>query len=559
VPEKQASDLTLTIAHVNDTHSHLEPADQTLMIDGVSTKAQLGGFARLKTALDELRSRETNVLMVHAGDTVQGTFYFIKYQGRIDSEFLNLLGIDAATSGNHEFDKGPGLLLGMIERANYPIVSANIDVSREPLLAGKLKPHTVKKIGPYEVGIIGVTTPEAAMISNPGRNVEFLDARESVMKSVRELKEKGVKTIILLSHLGYEEDMELAKKINGVAVIVGGHTHSLLGDRGRFSLLGLAPAGEYPTVVKDTEGKNVLIVQSWEWAKELSALKITLDADGRASSWDGGPTLIVGDQFKQKGADVPTGSAVHESIRAALAASGSAKIYPDDPEFRKRLDVYSHPIQEMMRTVIGRTEQELKRVNNAGPGPLVADAMLWKTKSAGAVIAIQNTGGIRKDIPAGEITIGSVYELLPFGNTLVLLDLTGLELKSALEEAVDYQIVSGSKEPYLYVSGVMFRIDAGAAKGQRILDLKAVGSDGAVSGVDVAAKYRIVTNNYLADGGDGLKIFKSATGFRSDTGFSDAEMFMEYVKSKGTISNPTEKRISIRSYIPWFEEIKRAA
>lgn len=559
VTDHQTADLTLTIAHVNDTHSHLEPAEQTLMIDGIPTKAQLGGFARLKTALDELRSREPNVLMVHAGDTVQGTFYFIKYQGRIDSEFLNLLGIDAATSGNHEFDKGPGLLAGMIDRADYPIVSANLDVSHEPLLSGKLRPHAVKKIGSHEVGIIGVTTREAAMISNPGPNVVFLDPQESVMKSVRELKKKGVKTVILLSHLGYEEDIELAKKINGVAVIVGGHTHSLLGDRSRFSLLGPVPAGEYPTVVKDLEGKNVLIVQSWEWAKVLGTLKITLDADGRASSWSGGPMLIVGDHFKQKGAEVPAGSAIHESIRTALAASGSAKIYPDNPEFRKRLDVYSRPIQEMMGTVIARAGEELRRVNNAGPGPIIADAMLWKTRSTGAVIAIQNTGGVRKDVPAGDITIGGVYELLPFGNTLVLLDLTGLELKNALEEAVNYQIISGSKEPYLYVSGVMFRIDAKAGYGQRIRDLKVV--DAAGTEVDIRAEknYRIVTNNYLADGGDGMQIFKSAGGYRSDTGFSDAEIFMEYMKSRGTISNPTEKRISLRLRVPRFEAMEQAA
>jgi 5'-nucleotidase len=554
-----SADRILTIAHVNDTHSHLDPAEQTLTIGGVPTKAQLGGFARLKTALDEVRRANPNVLVVHGGDMVQGTFYFIKYQGRVDSEFLNLLAIDAACPGNHEFDKGPGLLAGMIDRANFPIVAANLDVSREPLLAGKLLPHIVKKIGPHDVGIIGVTTPEAAIISNPGPNVAFLDAHATVMRSVRALQAQGIRTIVLVSHLGYEEDMELAKKLSGVAVIVGGHTHSLLGDRTRLKMLGLVPAGEYPTAVQDAEGKTVLVVQSWEWAKALGSLRITLDEDGRASSWSGGATLIVGDRFSQKGAVVPAGSAGYEAIRAAMAASASAVIYPDDPEVRKRLDVYSRPIQEMMATVIGRADQELRRVNNAGPGPLVADAMLWKTRNAGAVIALQNPGGVRKDIPAGEVTIGSVYELLPFGNTLVLLDLSGLELKAALEDAVEHQLANGSKEPYLYVSGVSFQIDVPAAKGQRIQDLKVVDLSGAAVPVRPEQKYRIVTNNYLADGGDGMKVLKNASGFRSDTGFSDAEMFMEFIRNKGVIRNPEDTRILIRPVTFWLSGMKKAA
>lgn len=558
-PDRQTGDLTMTIAHVNDTHSHLDPAEQTLMINGVPTKVQLGGFARLKSAVDELRSREANVLLLHGGDMVQGTFYFIKYQGQVDSEFLNLLGIDAACSGNHEFDKGPGLLAGMIERATFPIVSANIDVSREPLLAGKLMPHTVIKVAGHKIGIIGLTTPETAAISNPGPNVRFLDPAESVMRSVVKLHEQGIRKIIVLSHLGYEDDIAVAKKISGVSIIVGGNSHTLLGDARRFGMLGLTPAGEYPTLVPDRQGRKVLIVQSWEWAKALGELKVTLDDQGNASAWSGNATLIAGNQFKQKGADVPAGSTAYESIRGALTASGVARIHADNPDFRKRLDVYSQPIQELLGTVIGRTDQELKRVNNAGPGALIADAMLWKTRSAGAMIAIQNSGGVRKDVPAGDITIGGVYELMPFGNTLVVLDLSGRELRESLEEAIDYQMAAGNKEPYLYVAGMHFRLDREARNGKRVNDIKVVDRDGSALPLDESRTYRVVVNNYLADGGDGMKILKRATGYRNDTGFSDAEVFMEYLKQKGTISNPTEKRISIRPLMPRMKEMKKAA
>jgi 5'-nucleotidase len=527
---------------MNDTHSHLEAAEQTLTIAGIPTKVYLGGFARLKSALNTVRSKSPNVLVVHSGDMVQGTFYFIKYQGEVDSEFLNLLGIDAACPGNHEFDKGPELLAGMMKRANFPIVSANLDVSQEPALAGKLFPYIIKKIGPHTIGIIGVTTPEATIVSHPGPNIVFRDIPSSVMQSVDMLQAQGVQTIILLSHLGYEEDIDLAKKLRGVTVIIGGHTHSLLGDRTNFGSLGLTPAGDYPTVVKDAEGKTILVVQSWEWAKALGALQITLDDEGRALSWIGAPTLIVGDRFMQKNQNISSDSSAYEKIRTILMHSNVAVVYQDDPYMRKRLDKYSRPIQEMMGTVIGKSMHDLKRANNAGPGLLVADAMLWKTKAAGAVIALQNPGGVRKDLLSGDITIGSIYEILPFGNTLVLLDLSGHELHTALEEALEHQLSNGSKDPYLYVSGVSFRIDVSAKKGNRVKDLNLILADGQTVPIISDQKYRIVTNNYLADGGDGMNALKESTTFRRDTGFSDAEVLIEYIKYKGTISRPSDIR-----------------
>ncbi len=148
---------------------------------------------------------------------------------------------------------------------------------------------------------------------------------------------------------------------------------------------------------------------------------------------------------------------------------------------------------------------------------------------------------------------------MPFGNTLVVLDLSGRELRESLEEAIDYQIAAGNKEPYLYVAGMRFRLDREARNGKRVNDIKVVDRDGSALPLDESRTYRVVVNNYLADGGDGMKILKRATGYRNDTGFSDAEVFMEYLKQKGTISNPTEKRISIRPLMPRMKEMKKAA
>ncbi len=536
--------LTLTIAHINDTHSHLDLTEVTLTANGSPVKVPLGGFARLKTAIDDLRGRQQNVLFLHGGDMVQGTLYFTHYAGRADAAFMNMLGIDVMCAGNHEFDRGPELLAELIDGLNFPLVSSNVDVSLEPLLMDKIRPFVIKQIAGTVVGIIGLTTMETPFVSTPGPNVTFADPIASVKKAVEALNARGVTRIILLSHSGYEEDIALAKKIPGLSLIVGGHTHSLLGDTAGFSRLGLTPDGPYPTLVKNPFGKNVLVVQSWEWAKLLGVLKVTLNPDGEPVAWSGSPKLLAAHAFRLNNLPVQPASDIYTEIVRELNESGVVAFYDEDPHAKKMLETYAGPLQEMMRTTVAAAAQNLERGNNAGPGPLVANAMLWKTRASGTQVAIQNVGGIRRDIPAGPVSVATVYELLPFNNSLVILDLKGSELKAALEEAVNFQLATSGKEPYLYVAGITFRIDTAAPKGSRIREPRVKLADGGYADIDNARAYRIVTNNYLASGGDGIPTLGAATGYRVNTGFTDAEVFLEYLKSLGTIRAPAEKRIS---------------
>jgi 5'-nucleotidase / UDP-sugar diphosphatase len=544
VQQADTGELYITIAHVNDTHSHLEASEYTLKTQGGPVRVQLGGMARLKSALDDLHSKNSMVLFLHGGDMVQGTLYFAKYQGRADMDILNLLQIDVASAGNHEFDEGPRMLASLIAMAHFPIISSNIDVSKEPLLEGRLAPYVIRTVGKERVAVIGLTTVDTVAISNPGPNVSFRDPVVSVMASVAELHKMNVRKLILLSHLGYDEDLALSKKISGVHVIVGANSHTLLGDMAAFSSLGLHPAGPYPTVVKDREGKDVLIVQAWEWAKVMGVLRVRFNADGYVTAWSGSPILLSGTTFRQDDRAVEPGSRTQKDIIRNLKSSGVIGLYEEDEVVRARLSVYSGPLKEMMKTVIARSEQDLVRGNNTGPGPIVVDSMLQKTRSAGVQIAIQNTGGIRKDMAAGDITVADVYELLPFNNTLVLIDLKGAELLAMLEEAVDFQIASGSRGPYLYVAGMSFRIEATAQKGMRIRDVKVRLKDNLYSTLESANTYRIVASNYLAGGGDGMHVLGKAAGYRSDTGFIDAEVLMEYLKGLGKVTAPEEKRIS---------------
>ena len=536
--------LDITIAHVNDTHSHLEAAGVSLRIDGKPTQVTLGGMARLKSALDELRAKEKNVLFLHGGDMIQGTLYFAKYQGKADMDILSMLEPDAAAAGNHEFDEGPGLLASLIDMAHFPIVSSNIDVSAEPLLAGRLAPYAIKKIGEERIAVIGITTTDTPAISNPGHTIRFKDPAESVMAAVADLHKLGVRKIVLLSHLGYMEDIALAKKISDIFVIVGANSHTLLGDKTALKSLGLNAEGPYPTIVKNRDGRDVLIVQAWEWAKVFGVLRLRLDSEGNIINWIASPILLAGSEFKQNDAVIAENSQAYMDILRTLKASGVAGIYGEEQKVKARLAVYEGPMKEMMNSVVAKAGTELVRGNNRGPGPVVADSMLSRTRPAGVQIAIQNSGGIRRNIPAGDISVAEVYELLPFNNTLVILDLTGTQLVTALEEAVDFQLAGGSRGPYLYVAGISFRIDESAKKGARIRDAKVKMPDGRYVKIEGANTYRIVTSSYLAGGGDGIHTFRDAAGYRADTGFIDAEVLMEYLKGLGTVTPPLEKRIS---------------
>jgi 5'-nucleotidase len=224
----------------------------------------------------------------------------------------------------------------------------------------------------------------------------------------------------------------------------------------------------------------------------------------------------------------------------------------------------------MMTTTVATAAQSLRRDNNRGPGPIVADAMLWKTKVSGTQIAIQNTGGIRRDIAAGNISIADIYELLPFNNTLVMIDIKGRDLLDAIEEGVEYQISTGGKEPYLYVAGISIRLDDAKPKGRRIEDPLVRQSDGSYMCLQDKETYRVVTNSYLAGGGDGMNILGHITGHRTDTGFVDAEIMIEYLKELGTVNELAEKRITSlitgwryldqkdRLYVSRIESIKAA-
>lgn len=518
-PEEGAFELS--VLHVNDTHGHVET------------------FPQLMTAVKEARSSRENSLLLHAGDAFSGTLYFNEFLGKADLEFMNAMNFDAMTFGNHEFDLGSSpdghkALKEFVEGAKFPFITANADFSKDSLFSGMFKDSytatadqgeiyngIIKEIDGEKVGVFGLTTEETTKISSPG-SIAFENYIEEANKAVAAFEAQGVNKIIALTHIGYDDnpnvdnDMLLAKNVEGIDIIVGGHSHTKLTE---------------PMIVDtNTVGSAkdaTLIVQAQEYGKFLGTIDVSFDGEGVVTEYAG------------------------ELIEVA-------KVAPDE-EGLKIIEPYKKRVEEVSNKEIGvelkaalesprqSDESTLSvRANETILGNLITDGMRAKAQKyteKKVAMALQNGGGIRAAIPAGQVTVGQVITVLPFGNTLALMDVTGDELKAAFEASVK----NAPKENggFLHVSGGKVSYDSSKPVGQRIVSIELVNEDGTYTKLAEDKTYTIATNAFTAKGGDDFDMFKKAyeEGRVTDLGLSDWENFAEHLTSGITIPSETEGRI----------------
>lgn len=490
----------LTVLHTNDLHAHLEP----VKIRG----KEYGGYARQATLIDRYRKSDKNVVLLNGGDTFQGTLYFNVFEGLADAVFMNAVGYDAMAVGNHEFDRGPAAFGEFCKWAKFPVLAANLELKDEPSLKSHVNPYTVLTVGGESIGVIGAVTPDLPDISAIGPNVKMKDLFQSVEGAVKELESSGITKIILVSHCGYGLEKSLAERIKGIDAIVGGHSHSMLAAPGLSFPEGFPrPMGNYPTVVQRPDGTTCLVLQAWEWGKVLGRIKIEFDAEGRVKSWRDAQPIVV-----------------DESV-------------PEDPEIAALIAAFRKPIAAAMSEKISATTKGLPR--DGTMQEVIADAMLMATKSSGSVAAFINVGGVRAAIEAGDITLGKANEVQPFRNTLMLMDLTGQQLKDALETPYSGQEPSGG---VLWPSaGTSYSVDMSRPAGARVFDIVVGGAP-----LELSKTYRLTFNNFTAGGGDAHTVLKNSTGYRYDTGLLDIDAFVEYLKSRKPFDHVRENRIRVQ-------------
>lgn len=567
------SAFDLTIARMNDNHSHCEPEEISLYFDidvdgdgmpeSTKTKTLVGGYPRIVTAVEELRANNENVVFLQAGDVFQGTLYFTEYLGMADLYFLEMMGLDVMCAGNHEFDNGPATLADFVNEADFPIVCANADFSQDSDLNGMIEPYAIKEIGGEQIGIIGVITEEIPMISSPGEDITFSDRIQAVQNSVSALQNEGVNKIIVLSHCGFDADSEMISQVNGIDIVVGGHSHDLFGTS-EFDEIGMGYDLEYPTVINDMDGNPVYMAQAWEHGKLLGVMDVTFDDDGIVTAAAGNPIVLAGNSFRPEiegeytvvnETEYPD---VYNQIISIVNGCDAIDIYENNVDAQAQLEIFAEPIVELYETEIASIPEDLPHVRIPGVeysgltleegshiAPIVCDGMLWKANQVGldADIVIQNAGGVRISIPAGQLTIGQVYELMPFSNTLVAIDLTGAEVISALLDGINGAVGRGSGA-FPYVAGCKFDVDA-TDNSNIVMNSVMVPSGNEWVAIDENATYRVVTNSFAASGGDGYDTFANASGYFYDTGFVDAEVFVSYAEEVETLVFPDDNRITI--------------
>lgn len=475
------AEFNLNIIHINDLHSRIESInkyDSTCSAEDETEGKCFGGVARVATKINELRdavnSTGGHVLVLDAGDQFQGSLFYTTYKGDAAAEFMNKIGFDAMAVGNHEFDDGPEALSKFLDTVNVPVISGNTDVSGDNMLAGRIPGHVVLDVGGEKIGIVSVLATDTDETSSPGPSVKFKDEIEYLKKAVADLEADDVNKIIALTHVGLNRDKEIAAAVPGLDAVVGGHSHTLLSN----TVEGAQP---YPTMVKGPDGKDVPVVQAYAYSKYVGDLALTFDDDGNVIS-AGGDTIVL-----------------------------DSSVEPD-AEILARVKELGGPIEELKGKVVAQSDdlivgdRAVCRAEECSMGNLVADAMLDRVKSQGIQIAFQNGGGLRASIDKGEVTMGEVLTVLPFQNTLSTFQIKGQGLIDALENGVS-QVEDGAGR-FPQVAGMKFTWDPAAEPGKRIVSVMVEG-DGGFEPIDPSKVYGVVSNNYVRNGGDGYKMFKT--------------------------------------------------
>jgi 5'-nucleotidase len=472
---------------------------------------------------------------------VQGSLYYTLFHGQAEARVFNAMGLDVMAVGNHEFDRGTDGILPLLDHAEFPVVSANMDVSEDPDLAGRIAPYVIKQVDGVPVGVIGLLTQDLAKMSSPPDTLYMHPVIQTAQELIDRLTALGIRIIILLTHIGYDQDLALAAALTGADIIVGDHSHTLLGN---FKDLGLATRGPYPTVVSALNGADVLVVHAWKHARMLGHLSVDFDDAGRVISYRGNPCLIAGAPFQDNDA-APLDSGTLAQVRPAIGPGTGIALPQEDPAVAAMVGQYARQVAEKGKIVVGRAEHPLRHIRvpdrtmpeGSAIAPLVAESLKRKVNRNGfdVDIAIQNAGGVRTGVPVGNITIETVYDLLPFENTLIVFEMTGRRIISLLENAlssiIDEQRFFGG---FPYASGLRFRFDPKADRGTRVSGCQVMETSGTWRPMNRAETYRVVVNRFLAGGGDGYTVFDGLDGH--DTGVIDTEAFLDYVSEKKSLT-----------------------
>ncbi|MGC9423273.1 bifunctional metallophosphatase/5'-nucleotidase [Vibrio sp.] len=541
----------LTIAHINDTHSSFDPVRSSFYINNQRVYNEFGGHPRILTKANEYRAeaekQNNSMLFLHGGDAWQGSAYFKINEGAMNADILSRMGIDAMALGNHEFDLNNKKLNEFLNQINFPVLAANIDASMDNDLKDQtnLKPYVIYAFDGFNkqriddvkqlpkdkplVAVFGIALDDMPNIAPNTGDLQFFDMVTSAQATVNELQSLGVNNIIAVTHVGNAVDLDIASKVDGIDLIVGGHSHTLLGD---FTNLGLSNNGIYAQLVTNPNGASkTCVVQAGEFAQAIGKTKVSFDAQGELVSCAGQNTLLSNDEFYHQ-ANRQTESAFSDSEKSKairfIERQRNIAIAAEQAQLRKHIDSHYKPaVEQAYGEVIANVPQEIRHARQPGDNnsdqhgsrvaPIVAlGQYYWAASDEVAQVtgmkvdfALTGAGGIRTNISEGEYREGDVtLEMLPFANFMSVVPVKGSVIKALISKTVtDTLPPSAHAGKFPYGGNLRYVFDETVAHQKGQLSQIEVNTGSLEQPVWTPLQddqtYNVAMNSYNATGNDG--------------------------------------------------------
>lgn len=564
--------VRIKLAHINDTHSYFEPTSLQLKLKinnelTLEPYVSAGGFSRIATRVEQLRDdaqrQGHGMLFLHAGDCFQGTLYFSLFKGKANADLLNALKIDAMALGNHELDMGNEPVALFCQRTQFPLLAGNWDLYNESLKkihrisdckdVYSYQPDTqsaqyiVKEFHGERVAIFGLSIDKMSDIANPDADTPFHSAIETAKATVKQIHSSGIKNIILLSHLGYEGDLELAEQVSGISIIVGGHSHRLQGD---FSSIGLGQDDPYGIKINDT-----YVVQAGFHALTMGHCVIEFDEHGKATMLSGQNELLLGRRiFWDSTLNQQLDQGVFETACDFIHGQPNVVVCKKHPETQAILsDKYIPQVRQLQSQVIASVDTKKRHVripDEFGESELassVARSFLHCLNKRGYDVqfAIHNAGGVRTSLNPGNITVADIAgRLLPFAVPIGFYDVKGSAIRRALEGAINNALNNGvegtGSGSYPYTYNLNFEYHADAPKGERVQSLVIFDGKQWV-GVQDDVWYRGTSSAYTMKGKEGYDALQEMKGEGRVTSLSMADCFIELLTDEPNCLNQSHK------------------
>ena len=408
--------------------------------------------------------------------------------------------------GNHEFDEGRDSLFDYLKVLHTLYVSSNVDFSNDGEIDNLVETQVVINKGGQRTGVVGILTDEARDIVANSDNIKLLGYKESIEPILRKFRDQGVKQVILLSHIGYEEDLKIASQVCGVDVIIGGHSHTFLSNTDSSA------EGSYPTIVASSCKKPVAIVTAASRGKYLGSISVAFDSGGIITKAKGEPILIDSKS-------------------------------PEDKEAKTELTAWLKEINKFYQKIVGYSDidfpvvGDICRFRECAIGDLVADALLWMARDKNPDFAVVNAGAIRGGIGKGPIPLATVYETLPFNNKVSVFRLKGSTVKAMLEHGVSRAENSTKKGTgrFLQFSGLKIIWDVNNPVGERIKEVFVI-KDGKTNPLHMESYYTVVAPDFIRNGGDGFMMLKNEAVTVGDIELTLAKALINFLQTKKSIS-----------------------